>query len=61
MSTQRSRRRIVASASVGLASACGGGDSVGDATLAAADEGQTVTPKLIAFKPERLSVAAATA
>ena len=54
----------MASAMVGLAlvaSACGGGDSEEDAAPAAADGGQTVAMKLIAFKPERLSVAAGTA
>ena len=44
-----------------VASACGGGDSEQDAAPAAADGGQTVSLKLIAFKPERLSVAAGTA
>lgn len=46
-----------------VASACGGDDGDGGeaATPAAADAGQTVALKLIAFKPERLSVAAGTA
>jgi len=62
---QRKRSRILASALVGVAlvgSACGGdGDSEGTAAPAAADGGQTVSLKLIAFKPERLSVATGTA
>ena len=46
-----------------MASACGGGDGgSGEAAApAAADGGQTVALKLIAFKPERLTVAAGTA
>jgi plastocyanin len=51
---------------VGLAlaaSACGGSDNnAGEAAApAAADAGQTVALKLIAFKPERLSVGVGTA
>ena len=44
-----------------VASACGGGESKGGAAPAAAEGGQTVALKLIAFKPERLSVAVGTA
>jgi plastocyanin len=46
-----------------VASACGGGDGDGGAASApsAADGGQTVALKLIAFKPERLSVGVGTA
>ena len=40
-----------------VASACGGGDSEGTAAPAASGGGQTVALKLIAFSPERLSVA----
>src|SRR5688572_20659978 len=43
-----------------VASACGGGDSEEGAATAAADGGQTVALKLIALKPERLSVAVGT-
>lgn len=43
------------------ASACGGGDSKEDASPAAAGGGQTVSLKLIAFKPDGLTVAAGTA
>ena len=54
----------LASAGIALAlvaSACGGGDNEGSAAPAAAEEGQTVALKLIAFKPERLSVAVGSA
>lgn len=64
MNKQQTRSRILASAMVGLAivaSACGGGDSDEGAAPAAADGGQTVALKLIAFKPERLSVAVGSA
>ncbi len=65
MSTKRSRTALFASAIVGLAavtSACGGGDDgAGAPAPAAADGEQTVALRLIAFKPERLSVAAGTA
>ncbi len=45
-----------------VASACGGGDGDGAAAPSGADSGgQTVALKLIAFKPERLSVAVGTA
>ena len=44
-----------------VASACGGGSDEGSAAAAGAEGGQTVALKLIAFKPERLSVAAGTA
>ena len=49
---------------VGLAlvgSACGAADSKEDAAPAGAGGGQTVALKLIAFNPERLSVAVGTA
>jgi plastocyanin len=64
VSKQRRRSRILGLALAGLAlvaSACGGGDSEGSAAPAAAEEGQTVALKLIAFKPERLSVAVGSA
>jgi plastocyanin len=64
VSKQRRRSRIVGPALAGLAlvaSACGGGDSEGSAAPAAAEGGQTVALKLIAFKPERLSVAVGSA
>lgn len=44
-----------------VASACGSGGSDDDAAPAAAEGGQTVALKLIAFKPERLNVAVGTA
>lgn len=62
VSTQRGRSRVLASAALGLAllaSACGGGDDA--APAGAAKGGQSVTLKLIAFTPERLSVAKGTA
>jgi plastocyanin len=61
---QRNRFRSLASAMVGLAlvaSACGTADNQVKAAPAAAEAGQTVTLKLIAFTPERLSVAVGTA
>jgi plastocyanin len=64
VSKQRRRSRILGPALAGLAlvaSACGGGDSEGSAAPAAAEGGQTVALKLIAFKPERLSVAVGSA
>jgi plastocyanin len=63
VSKQRKRSRIIAPALAGLAlvtAACGGGDE-GTAAPAGAEGGQTVALKLIAFKPERLSVPAGTA
>ena len=64
MNKQRNRSRILASAMVGLAlvaSACGAADSEEDAAPPAAGGGQTINLKLIAFNPERLSVAVGTA
>ena len=64
VSKQRRRSRILGPALTGLAlvaSACGGGDSEGSATPAAAEGGQTVALNLIAFKPERLNVAVGSA
>jgi plastocyanin len=63
VSKQRKRSRIIAPALAGLAlvtAACGGGDE-GTAAPAGAEGGQTVALKLIAFKPERISVPAGTA
>jgi plastocyanin len=63
VSKQRRRTRILAPALAGLAlvaSACGGGGDKEAAAPAGADGGQTVALKLIAFKPERLSVPAGT-
>jgi plastocyanin len=64
VSKQRRRSHILAPAVASLAlvaSACGGGGDDGPAAPAAAADGsQTVALKLIAFNPERLSVAAGT-
>lgn len=64
MSKQRRPLRILACAIVGLAvvtTACGGGDDEGTVSPAAADSGQTVSLRLIAFKPENLTVPVGTA
>ncbi len=64
MNKRRNRPRTLASVLIGLAlvgSACGSDGSKEDAAPAAAEGGQTVALKLIAFKPERLNVAVGTA